>query len=242
MKRISLLLLPGLDGTGKLFDPFVRNLPAWIKPLVVSYPPDKPYGYQELRLIVSRSLPTDGDFVILGESFSGPLAVMAAAEKPKGLCGLILCASFVKKPFKFIPSWIRLFSVGPIYQLWPASIRLRAMLKGEKYSGLVQNALDAIKSVGTNVIAERVKAIMSVDVEQDFVRVDVPIIYLASRKDHLIKKHNVAGMKTLKPNLTVAEIDTQHFVLQLEPKKSAVEIVSFIERISSPSNQAQVLT
>ncbi len=86
------------------------------------------------------------------------------------------------------------------------------------------------------MIAERVKAILTVDVEQDLVSVDVPILYLASCKDHLIKNHNVAGMKTLKPNLTVAEIDTQHFVLQLEPKKSAVQIERFMETISSPSN------
>ncbi len=229
--------MPGLDGTGKLFEPLVRNLPSWINPVVVSYPPDKPYDYQELSLIVSGSLPTDDDFVILGESFSGPLAVMAAAEKPKGLCGLIICASFVKKPFKFIPSWFRLFSIAPIYQLWPASIKLRALLRKKRYSGLVKKALDAIKSVETNVIAKRVKAIMEIDVEQDFVRVEVPILYLASRKDHLIKKHNVAGMKTLKPNMRVAEIDTHHFILQLEPKESAAHIVRFIETINSPSKQ-----
>jgi pimeloyl-ACP methyl ester carboxylesterase len=236
MKTMSLLLLPGLDGTGNLFDPLIRNLPAWIKPVVVSYPEDKPYGYQELKAIVSRSLPINDDFVILGESFSGPLAVMAAAGRPKGLAGLILCASFVKKPFKLIPSWMRLFSVGPIYQLWPASIKIRAMLGRGRYGELVENALDAIKAVRPNVIAERVKAILTVDVEQDFVRVDVPILYLTSRKDHLIKKYNLAGMKTLKPNLTVAEIDTQHFVLQLEPKKSAVKIERFMETISSRSN------
>jgi pimeloyl-ACP methyl ester carboxylesterase len=238
MKTMSLLLLPGLDGTGKLFDPLILNLPAWIKPIVVSYPQDKPYGYQELKAIVSGSLPVNDDFVILGESFSGPLAVMAAAGKPKGLRGLILCASFVKKPFKLIPSWARLFSVGPIFQLWPASIKLRAMLRRGRYGELVENALDVIKTVRPNVIAERVKAIMTVDAEQDFVRVDVPILYLSSRKDHLIKKHNVAGMKTIKPNLTVVEIDTQHFLLQLEPKKSAGQIERFMETISSPSNQS----
>ena len=235
MNTISLLLLPGLDGTGKLFEPLMCHLPTWIKPIVVSYPPDKPYGYQELKAIVSRSLPINDDFVILGESFSGPLAVMVAAEKPKGLGGLILCASFIKKPFRLIPSWIRLFSVGPIYRLWPAFIKLRALLRHGGYSELVKNALDAIKAVRPSVIAKRVKAILTVYVEQDFVRVDVPILYLVSRKDHLIKKHNVDGMKSLKPNLTVVEIDTQHFVLQLEPKKSSVQIERFVETINSPS-------
>jgi len=37
-QRLTLLLLPGMDGTGELFADFVKLLPVWIKPLVVSYP------------------------------------------------------------------------------------------------------------------------------------------------------------------------------------------------------------
>ena len=96
MKTISLLLLPGLDGTGKLFDPLLRYLPDWVTPVVLSYPVDKACGYDDLKAIVSDSLPEKTDFIILGESFSGPLAVMIGGEKPDGLKGIILCASFLK--------------------------------------------------------------------------------------------------------------------------------------------------
>ena len=142
MKAISLVLLPGLDGTGKLFDPLISNLPDWIQPIVVSYPMDKPYGYDELKTIVSSAYPINKDFVILGESFSGPLAVMSAGEKPKGLKGIILCSSFVKKPFRLIPSWLSVFSVSPIYQLWPATIKLRSLFGRRKYKRLVEMAMD----------------------------------------------------------------------------------------------------
>ena len=97
MNEIFIVLLPGLDGTGKLFKPMMQFLPAWIKPVVVSYPEDKPYGYEDLKEIVYKAIPRECDFVILGESFSGPLAIMTAAEKPAGLLGVILCATFAKK-------------------------------------------------------------------------------------------------------------------------------------------------
>jgi len=236
VEAISLVLLPGLDGTGKLFDPLISNLPDWIQPIVVSYPKDKPYGYDELKMIVSRAYPMNDDFFILGESFSGPLAVMFAGEKPKGLKSIILCASFVKKPFRLIPSWLSIFSISPIYQLWPATIILRSIFTRGKYEKLVKMALDAIKSVRPNVIAARVKAILKVDVEQELMKSDIPMLYLASRKDHLIRKHNIAGIKRIKSDLIVTEIDTEHFILQLEPKKSADEIEKFIKSIWQRSN------
>ena len=107
---------------------------------------------------------------------------------------------------------------------------------------MVEMVLDAIKSVRTNVIAERVKAILNVNVEEELMKSDTPMLYLVSRKDHLIKKHNVAGIKRIKSDLIVAEIDTEHFILQLEPKKSADEIEKFIKSIRQPSNNRLKLT
>lgn len=237
---MSLVLLPGLDGTGELFDPLISNLADWINPIVVSYPRDKPYGYQELKPLVLKALPTDTDYIILGESFAGPLAVMISGARPRGLKGVILCASFVKKPFRLIPSWLSLLSASPIYLLWPATIRLRAIFGRGMHKRLVEMVLNAIKSVRPSVIAERVKAILMVNVELDLMKIDVPMLYLVGRKDYLIRKYNVAGIKKIKRDLIVTEIDTQHFILQLEPKKSADEIEKFLTLIKQTSNKASI--
>src|ERR1700678_115896 len=66
----KLVLLPGLDGTGKLFVEFLMALDLGSSAQVVSYPPDIPLGYDELEPLVRAALPTRGRFVILGESFS----------------------------------------------------------------------------------------------------------------------------------------------------------------------------
>ena len=107
-EKLPLVLLTGLDGTGASFLPLLARLPDWIMPVVASYPPDKPLDYAALLPKVLRLLP-NSPFVLLGESFSGPLAIMAAASKPPSLRGLILCATFMRNPVWFQPPWLRYF-------------------------------------------------------------------------------------------------------------------------------------
>jgi pimeloyl-ACP methyl ester carboxylesterase len=125
----------------------IQFLPPWIKPVVVSYPEDKPFGYEDLKQIVREAVPNDCGFVILGESFSGPLAIMTAAEKPGGLLGVILCASFAGNPSKFIPSWLSPLSVSSLYALWPTTIRHRAVCGSARSKEFMDMALDAITRV-----------------------------------------------------------------------------------------------
>ena len=90
MVRPLLILLPGLDGTGKRFADFIRVLMPGIDTQIVSYPTDLPLGYAELERRVCDELPGDRSFVLLGESFSGPIAIRIAVAPPPGLKGVIL--------------------------------------------------------------------------------------------------------------------------------------------------------
>ena len=67
-ERLTLLLLPGMDGTGELFADFVKLLPSWIEPHVVSYPRDQRLSYDQLLPILESALPSNESFVMLAES------------------------------------------------------------------------------------------------------------------------------------------------------------------------------
>ena len=96
---ISLVVLPGLDGTATQLNDFVQALGlAFDQVGVIEYPRDQPLGYTELESLVRSALPTDRQFILLGESFSGPIALSIAASHPVGLAGIVLCASFAKAP------------------------------------------------------------------------------------------------------------------------------------------------
>ena len=94
----TLVLLPGLDGTGTLFGPLVEALAGKLRVAVLSYPVDRALGYDALEAIADAGLPPQGPLVLLGESFSGPLAVSIAARHPDRVVGLVLCCSFVRNP------------------------------------------------------------------------------------------------------------------------------------------------
>ncbi len=77
---VALVLLPGLDGTGLLFDEFTSALGSDVDVIVASYPVNKPLGYAELEPIARSFIPSDNPFFLLGESFSGPIALSIAAS------------------------------------------------------------------------------------------------------------------------------------------------------------------
>src|SRR5580700_4256654 len=119
MTEISLVLLPGLDGSGVMFRPLLGELAPRIRPIVVTYPRDKMLGYEELLPLVLEKIRGLSSFIFLGESFSGPAALMAAAAHPPGLRGVILCASFVRNPVWLRPNWLRYFASPLAFRLYP---------------------------------------------------------------------------------------------------------------------------
>jgi hypothetical protein len=60
---ISLVLLPGMDGTGDLFAQFISALGEEYEITVVSYPPDQPLDYSALERIIYSRLPHDRPFI-----------------------------------------------------------------------------------------------------------------------------------------------------------------------------------
>jgi hypothetical protein len=64
-----------MDGTGSLFSEFIAALPRGLEPVVVTYPLDRSMNYAELEQFARARLPTERPFVLVGESFSGPIRV-----------------------------------------------------------------------------------------------------------------------------------------------------------------------
>src|SRR5260221_8527089 len=123
----KLILMPGMDGTGELFAPLLRALGSSMESAVVRYPADAPLGYAELLPRVRAELPSSEPFVLLGESFSGPLALMLAAEAPAGLRGVILCASFASNPIHWLPPFAKWFVHPVLFRGMPHFAQFKAL-------------------------------------------------------------------------------------------------------------------
>ena len=77
----TLVLLPGMDGTGEQFFPLTRVLDGEIPTKIVRYP-DVALDYREHEAFVREQLPRDGAFVVLGESFSLRVFIAKVLEAP----------------------------------------------------------------------------------------------------------------------------------------------------------------
>jgi len=227
VKSVSLVLLPGLDGTGLLFKPLVAALPAAITPTIVPYPGDRHLTYQQLLPLALKALPQSNPFILLGESFSGPLAAMIAAERPKNLVGLILCASFVTKPWRFVSPAIPILARGPIFNLYMPYKRIRARLGG--YSTPERRSLieQMHKLVPPHVFASRVRMVFNVDAREALRSCDVPMLYLKAARDIVVPGRNLRVVQQIKPGVQVVTIGSSHMILQRHPIEAAEAISAF---------------
>ena len=80
---MRLLMLPGLDGSGKLFRPLLQVLPSHLKAQVTPYPADRVLSYDALVAFVRRGFPRGEPFVLLGEWLADRSALNAFFRRLK---------------------------------------------------------------------------------------------------------------------------------------------------------------
>jgi pimeloyl-[acyl-carrier protein] methyl ester esterase len=223
----KLILLPGLDGTGKLFADFLEALDLGSSAQVVSYPPDIPLGYDELEPLVRAALPTRSRFVILGESFSGPLAIRIAAHPPPALVGLILCVTFASNPYPHL-AWARgLAALLPLKSL-PRWLRAPLMWGSASPSKAPRQSERAMAGVDAAVIRRRIAALLSVDETAALAKISVPTLVLCATGDRVISR--AASMRLMHGirHAQRLDVDGPHLLLKTRPKECAAAVLNFI--------------
>lgn len=226
---MKLVLLPGLDGTGKLFQPLTSSPPEGWTTHNISYPEKISMSYGELFGFVRERLPKREPYLLLGESFSGPIAIKMASENQQGMVGLILCNTFARKPwwpiFGYLP-WSILFR-RPI----PRIIMKR--MGADNENPTLQFALkDALSPVAPKVLAKRLKETLMIDVSKELKHINVPILYLRGTKDSTVREWSLDYIKAIRPDVMVHDFPVAHLLLQLVPKQAWEAIVLFRARSS----------
>jgi pimeloyl-ACP methyl ester carboxylesterase len=230
---MHLLLLPGMDGTGRLFAPLLAFLSPTMTPTVVAYFPDRSCGYAELLPLVEEVVPDGREFLVLGESFSGPLALLLAAQQPPGLRGVVLCATFARSPLPYFARWLR----GLIRPWWFRAVPrwlIRWGLLGRFETPPLRQLVEAaIAEVQPKVLAARARAILAVDVGSQLQACPVPVLYLAATEDRLVRRSNFGYISRLQKRVEAVTLVGPHLVLQVAPEKAARVIEAFAASCAS---------
>lgn len=226
-------MLPGMDGTGDLFAPLIARLGPAINTVVVRYP-DEPLGYDALTAHARQALPASGDFFLLGESFSGPVAIALAAEQPSGLRGLILSATFVRNPLPWTAPFVPLLRVLPVTGAM-ASLLTHVLLRSFSTPALRAGIAASLAQVSPATIRARLRAIAAVDVSKELAAVGVPITYLRAEHDLVVPRAACRLINHIAPHTRTVSIHAPHFLLQASVEDGACAICASMNDITARS-------
>ena len=224
------ILLPGFDGTGMLFAPLLRALPPGIEPVVVAYPVDRACSAGELFGIVAASLPQSEPYVLIAESFSGPIALKAAARQQKPPVAVVLCASFVQCPP--VRALIAMLGFcGPfLHARHPPRWVVRRYLLGGANEDVVALFYRAMSEVASRVLTHRFSVLLEFDESFAPPALKCPLLYLQAGRDRLVKPRNFEIAQRRYPETHLQRIESPHLILQVQPEASVGAISEFLAR------------
>lgn len=222
----ALVVLPGLDGTATLHSAFVSEVRAAFDSVsVVPYPPNQPLGYVALEALVRTALPSV-PFVLLGESFSGPIALSIAANPPSNLVGLVLSTTFATSPNPLFSTLTPLMRLAPVRAL-PLPL-LSWWLLGRWATPQLEAALQsALLQVAPTVLRSRAAAALRANVLGQCSAISVPVLNLRATSDRLLSRRASQQLVAALPRCEGVDIAGPHLLLQAAPQACARAVGKF---------------
>lgn len=187
----TVVLVPGMDGTGTLF---YRQVPLLARSYrVVTYAlRDRAATMDvlvaDLALVIDTVVPADRRAIVVGESFGGALALTFALARPEHVSRLVILNSF---PY---------FAPQPRLRL--AALALRALPRGvmalvrrltafrlhspHTHRQEVQRFMELTARASRDGYVNRLKLLEQYDVRDQLSELRPPTLFLAADRDHLV--------------------------------------------------------
>jgi pimeloyl-ACP methyl ester carboxylesterase len=228
------IFLPGMDGTGDLLAPVVKEMPRDDVCVIVRYPRTRVCDRSELYSIAREALPDFEDYILVAESFSGPFAVELASQKPKRMRGLVLAATFADSPIRGVAKLLaRLF--GPLaMMLPPPAFLIRALLTGkDSTDDQVEIVRSAIRSVKASAFAARLKIVLRSDCTALLPHIKIPTLILGATHDQLVSPQITDELYSNIVGARLDWLDAPHLALFTRPQLATQAMRSFAAVIAS---------
>ncbi|WP_339670449.1 alpha/beta hydrolase [Dasania marina] len=227
------MLLPGMDGTGNLFDPLLDALSGFDCE-VIALPESGSQDYLSITKYVKEKLPKS-DFILVAESFSGPVASRLAKEDIKNMRGIIFVATFLSAPSRLLIPIAKALPLKLLSSLPFAELFHKYLFLGPSASNdLVQLFQSTVRSLTSNLIKARLSSMQSLVCSLE--PIELPVAYIQAASDKLVSAHKAIEFSRHFKNIIIKTIDGPHFILQAQPVQCAVvinELVPLLTKIGT---------
>jgi pimeloyl-ACP methyl ester carboxylesterase len=215
---LKVILLPGLDGTGKLFESMLSSLVGQFDFEVISY--DSLDGRTYLEQANELAVKFDKQKVIIvAESYSGRVAYELYRLMGGRVVSIVFIASFVTKP-SFLARFVNhvpLFALKSNFVSKSLLYLIGFSLQGGY--GLTAHVFKSTVLANQEKLKSRLDNIAHLDEVSDMIRCKVT--YIRPTKDLLVGEKAFQFLKSICSDLSVIEIGGGHFIAQAKPDKCA---------------------
>ncbi|XUM24758.1 hypothetical protein ACRAVF_11145 [Bradyrhizobium oligotrophicum S58] len=137
---------------------------------------------------------------MLGESFSGAIAIETAATNPR-VAGLILASSFARHP---LPTWLSRFTWLLDPRWIPTRLIVAVLLGAAATPTLKLRLMDVLRSLPAAVLRARAEEALRVDKRDRLATTTCPILCLHGSSDRLIRRRQIAEILRREPTASCA--------------------------------------
>ena len=229
----QIVILPGMDGTGKLCRRFVNCVRDKGKVLIASYPNDRCVQLVDLENQIIEILEQRSPCVLIAESFSGPIALRVAVRRPGAVSGVVLCGSFVSSPVPRSLRWFMWLVAGvAVRALGARSVVVRLLASEECPPDTVTEIREALESVPWRILAKRMRQMIRIDARSDLEALRIPILFIQGTKDRVVSLEAWRQVAAVKADVSRVLIEGPHLLLMCKPKAVYAAIEAFISSLN----------
>ncbi|MET1257065.1 alpha/beta fold hydrolase [Aliikangiella maris] len=222
---LKILLLPGLDGTGKLFKHLntYLKLPVQSEVIVLNDIVGRTHIEQARSIahLIGRSR-----VILIAESYSGRIAYELCRILNQQISYIIFIASFVSNPCRITELIKNLPEIFFDIKYIPEILINYFCFSGYGKTKLYLALRETMALVSKKIIKQRIHLIAKLQIPEQHYAINA--CYLRPSHDRLVSTRALKIIRECFPNLTVKTISGGHFIAQIEPKKCATIINKII--------------
>ena len=167
-----------------------------------------------------------GPYVLVAESYSGPIGISIAATHPPGLVGLVLSTTFLKCPRPYLGRLRLLLKLLPPIRV-PTAPFVPLLLNSRSTPEARQLLRVVLHLASPKEMLARLNDVATVNVAREAQLIEVPTLYLRASVDRVVPSSAGDTIQRYIRHATITELAGPHLLLQACAHEAAKKIKEF---------------